>query len=493
VTNNESLTGAYYGYQLDAAGYEEGTSVYWGHTALRKVCGASEVDFLCSPGSNYDPSLPQSLMLHGKIFITENDASTFVTETDSKIAELTRLPGEFNMQEVQTHFFDTRSFSDYHQQRFPGSAPYTQKQSLWDMKRQFSHRFIKREGMWWRDLFLSGGWYHHPDIVRFLKRTSVLYEKSRHLDLDYKAEVAVIIDEQTPFYLKPTGELLYSLIRQQDGYANNLCGLPRMGTTYDFFFHDDLSDPGMPEYKMYIFLNTIYLTEREREEIKKVIRKDNKVAVWVYAPGVISDKGISESSIRDLTGVDVKLWDNTQLHGNLSDYTNTSKVFITDYSHPITRDADPMVPLGTDIRISPGIRCDDAGATVLGRICVTENLAYPGFVLKEFDNWKSVYSTVPNIPAKILGNTARYAGCHMYSTDNDLIFANNYFLSANSIRAGDRKIFLPKRTNVYEAFTERPVASDAEEFTDSFSPGETKLYFLGDISLISDEASRFEI
>ena len=59
--------------------------------------------------------------------------------------------------------------------------------------------------------------------------------------------------------------------------------------------HDDLARPDMPEYKLYIFLNTLYLTSAERSVIKKRVQGDNKVAVWIYAPGVLSESGLSTS------------------------------------------------------------------------------------------------------------------------------------------------------------------------------------------------------
>src|SRR5690606_37451735 len=139
----------------------------------------------------------------------------------------------------------------------------TPEQSLAILKRDFSHNFIRRSGMWWMDLHRKGGWYHHPRIHSYLKRSRAIAEQGSRLDLRYRGEVAVILDEETPFYVKPGMELLYPLVFLQDKL-----GLPRIGAPVDYYLHNDLDRPEMPEYKLYISLNALYLTAAERAAIR---------------------------------------------------------------------------------------------------------------------------------------------------------------------------------------------------------------------------------
>jgi hypothetical protein len=151
---------------------------------------------------------------------------------------------------------------------------------------------------------------------------------------------------------------------------------------------------------------------------------------------------------------------------------------------------------GTDSRLGPIFYGDDPEAKTLGRLLPWHGVGAgeaPGFVLKEFKDWKSIYIAVPNVPASILRNIAGYAGCHIYSEDGDLIYANSHFLAIHTNTGGPKRLRLPKRTDVYDAFTERLVAKNVSEFTETLPPCATMLYFLGDVAQITDPQSIFAL
>ena len=118
---------------------------------------------------------------------------------------------------------------------------------------------------------------------------------------------------------------------------------------------------------------------------------------------------------------------------------------------------------------------------------------WPGLVVREFSDWKSIFVSVPNLPFSLLRNIAYYAGCHVYSDSHDILYANSHFLCIHANKGGSKRLKLPKRTDVYDAFTERRVATDVTEFTDTVPQYGTKLYFLGDVRQISDPETRFEL
>ena len=462
ASSNESIMGAFYGYLICAFGPpEEGAAVHWGHNALRKVLASSYVDFLCSPyeytgrgpgGYDGEQALPETVKLHGKLFFTECDTPTHVSERGA-FTEGRPLP--------------------------------TSAEAFGTLTRDFARRLICRYGMWWMDPDPKGQWYHHPDIVRLFTRTRVLREKSLNLDIQYKGEVAVLIDEETPYYLKPGAELLYPL-----GYLQERLNFPRMGTTYDVYLHNDLSKPNMPDYKLYIFLDTLYLTDDERQAVKRRIQRDGKVVVWLYAPGVLSEKGFSVENIHDLTGIRVK-HQVADFYGQMS-----SRVYLTDFMHPITAHMAAIPEFGTDSRLGPIFYCDDPEVRTLGRLLPWHGEGageVPGFVVKELNDWTSVYIAVPNVPAPILRNLARYAGCHVYTQDGDLVYANSHFLAIHTNAGGPKRLRLPMRTDVYDAFTEKVVAKNVTEFAVTLPQYATRLYFMGDVSQITDPQSRLEL
>jgi hypothetical protein len=459
ATGGESILGAFYGYLMNATGgYAGGYSVWhWGHQALRQVLESPYIDYLCAPyqycyrgpgGYDGPQGVSESVKLHGKLWLTECDHPTFVA-----------LPDHWGV----------------------GGRPVPSRaQSLALLKRDFAQRLIRRVGMWWMDLVPKGGWYHHPDIVRFMQRTVKLLERSAGLDMHYKGEVAVIIDEETPYYLKPGSELLYPLVFVQDRL-----GFSRMGTPYDIYLHNDLADPNMPEYKLYIFVNTLYLTEEERDTIKARVQGEGKVVLWMYAPGFIGKDGLSVEHMRDLSGMDIGCRQ-SRFRANGCPI----RLYLTDFDHPITRGVPSNTIFGVDEPIGPIFYCQDPDATVLGRLLPPHANArevgeFPGFVVKQFEDWTSVFCAVPGIPSHLLRNIARFAGCHVYSDDDDVIYANSHFLAIHTNNGGRKRIRLPVPSDVYDAFTEELVARGVSEFTDDLPQYGTRLYFLGDVSEIA--------
>ena len=424
---------------------------------------APEVDFLCAPyqyarrgAGGYDgpQSLNASVKLHGKLFLTECDGRLFTTEPRVAVA-------------------------------IEGIRP-TPAESFAVLKRDLSHNLIARQGLWWMDLIPAGGWYHHPDIGRFLARARSLLDRSSRIEMSPRSEVAVIVDEESPFYLRPGPELLYPLVFLQDRTA--LC---RMGAPYDIYLHNDLARPDMPEYKLYIFLNTLYLTKAERKSVKNRICRDNKVAVWMYGPGVIDENGISPANMKDLTGIDLGY----KTLGEMEPWLQC-RVYLTDYDHPITRGCESGTYFGSDSPISPVFYAKDPDARTLGRLLASRGTSVaqlPAFVIKEFPSWKSIFISAPNVPAGLLRATAAFSGCHIYADTNDIIYANSHYVAIHTDKGGRKRIRLPRAGSVYDAFTEELVASGVTEFTDTFANRSTKVYFLGDLSQIRDETTRFKL
>jgi len=65
---------------------------------------------------------------------------------------------------------------------------------------------------------------------------------------------------------------------------------------------------------------------------------------------------------------------------------------------------------------------------------------FPGFVLKKFPGWTSVFASAPNVPSDVLRNISSYAGCHIYNDDNDVLYANSHYLMIHTAKASVRTI-----------------------------------------------------
>jgi len=108
----------------------------------------------------------------------------------------------------------------------------------------------------------------------------------------------------------------------------------------------------------------------------------------------------------------------------------------------------------------------------------------PGFCLKGFEDWTSIFIGAPVIPAQVLRNIARFARVHIYSDALDVLYANERFLAIHSKRAGAREISLPRRADVYDVFGKREVARGVRRFVDFIPAYTTVLYYTGDLARV---------
>ena len=97
----------------------------------------------------------------------------------------------------------------------------------------------------------------------------------------------------------------------------------------------------------------------------------------------------------------------------------------------------------------------------------------------EMDGWRSVYSPKPNVPADILRSLAREAGVHIYWESEEPLYANDRLIALHTIEGGPRTVVLPKKfRRIYEVFSGRVVAENADRFEDTLTAPCTMLYEL---------------
>jgi hypothetical protein len=123
-------------------------------------------------------------------------------------------------------------------------------------------------------------------------------------------------------------------------------------------------------------------------------------------------------------------------------------------------------------RIAPRFWSDDPGAKVLG---ILAGLDKPGLVVKKQDGWTSVYSSAPILPAVLLREIARAAGCHIYSDAGDVVVANRKLLSIYAPAGGTRMVRLPQRSTVVDLLENRTLADKVKEFPLVMAPNSTVL------------------
>ena len=449
ITNRKKIVGSFYGYLW--CNFPNLSVVHTGHLGLAKVLSSPDVDFIASPytydnkqigGPNNSQTLPEAVALHGKLYFNEVDTETHLHQRQWRWGNSLNNPKNWE---------ETRGL----------------------LIRDYGYALTKGFGMWWTDL--HGGTFHDDQIIGLLGDIKKIDEKYVDADKRSNADIAVVLDEASFTYFGDGEPLFNALLTAQKQWELAFIGAP-----WDPHLLTDMDNPNLRDYKLYIFLNTFRVTPEQRAAIHARLRRNGATAVWVYAPGYIGEK-LSVDYMQELTGIRLAESNSAgELHVDITSYDHAYTkslrkgfAYGTDvnvaniirwYDHQIYL-KDPRDPsLRRDLpgfRINPRFWSDDPEAKVLGRLA---GLGRPGLVVKKQPGWTSVYSGAPILPAALLRNIARAAGCHIYSDANDVVYANRNVLAVYAPGGGTRTIHLPRKSKVVDLLENRTVAEHATEF-----------------------------
>ncbi len=455
VVGDQSLTGAFYGYLLELAwnagffaeGPDSPYSTYQrsGHLGLGRVLRSPHVDFLVSPysygfrglGGHGPAMLPgESVRAHGKLYIYEDDTRTHLAPA---------LAG----------FGRARCLDD----------------SIAILRRNFAEVVTRGYGIWWNVGASHVDPTAEPAFRPLLRRFGALGRFALSLDRQPAAEIAVLVDDESFLYTAITNELDVPAVFKQ-----RLWGLPRLGAPADYYLLDDLLEGRVPPCKLYVFLNPWRLDATRRARLAAALRRDDRVALWIYAPGYLADRPATVQ-VAEVTGFRV----------GAGEHPWGPQMHLLDFTHPITRDLPEDFTWGTDARLAPILHLEDPEARILGEVVYSQGRCLPGFGVKELPGWRSVFVAAPNLPAPLLRGVARYAGVHLYSTAGDVLYATRQLLAVHTKSGGARTFALPRRVEVvFELFEGRPVATDADSFSVQLAAGSTSLWYTGDAALLAE-------
>jgi hypothetical protein len=463
IIHRRKVVGVFYGYLW--CNYPHLSLNHSGHLGFDKVLHSPDVDFIASPhtydnrsigGADTSQTLPASIALHNKLYFNEVDTETHVHHRQWRWGNSLRLPG--NLEETQALLL-----------------------------RDFGYAFNGGFGMWYMDLL--GGMFHDPDIIKLFSQVRAIDQKYFARDKRSNADVAVVLDENSFRYFAD-GEILFTALDS----VQKQWELVFMGTPFDTVRLSDLEDKNLRDYKCYIFLNTFRVTPEQRAALHTRFQRNHATAVWVYAPGYIDQK-LSVDNMQAVTGIHIA---ETDTPGEL-------RVEISSRDHPYTQSLPAGLAYGTDVNvdsikpwfdhrlylkdpsdstlrrdlpgfsISPRFWGDDAQAKVLGRLA---GLDRPGLLVKEQPGWTSVYSSAPILPASLLRNIARAAGCHIYSDANDVVYANANFITVYAPMGGVRTIHLPRAARVVDLMENKTLATGKMEFELTMPANSTKVLAL---------------
>lgn len=443
----EKLVGAFYG-SYGCTGYDYSSSA----GGVLHILDSGAVDFLAAPGvyQNRQPGafvgqreMVDSFRLRNRMYIIEEDTRTHAE--NSYYADLFEL--------------------------------YSVEDTLNVMKRNFGRNLCEDIQAWWFDQHVGGGRYKFPEVYDLIAKQQKIARQAYERDRVKHNEIAFIYDEESIHAVSQ--QTTFEAVELFRDYELSL-----IGASVDQYYHNDMANPDMPSYKLYVFCNVYVLTEEEREAIRAKLKKDHAVALWLYAPGVIDPDGrprFDAAHIEALTGIRVARLDDVlspkfKINGTphpLTDALDHGQIYGFNY-RPMHNNLQPIL-FNKPTTLYPAFYSVDENAV---------NLAYflqkhlPALTVKEVDGFTSVFCGARLLRADVVRAAAEFAGCHIFSHQDDVIYANRSYVTIHAASSGEKELSFPEECSPREVYEDRVYAERVRTLRFSMLKGETKTFEL---------------
>jgi beta-galactosidase len=265
---------------------------------LAKLLECPDLDYLSSPnvynrviGEDWPPMVAvQSVHLHGKLWLAENDTRTSITTLLKDRSSGIAPPGQYESG-VWLGPDDME----------------TSVALLWkNAGRMLSYGY----GGWWFDMW--GGWFSDPELLNVLAKTQQFHSDFHpNKEEKYQTEVCVFVDEELPFWDLSHGGLSRDIV-------SNCYSLGKTGASYNLFLRSDLDAISTEQYKVIWLMGVLELSEAEKHKIKKW-QQPGITILWTNGSSTsVYDKNKTEKSFpKKIKWKDSelrKIWKNAGVH-----------------------------------------------------------------------------------------------------------------------------------------------------------------------------------
>ena len=430
-TGGNKVVGGFYAYTFEFAELVEDA----GHLALGRLLASPALDFIMMPSSYHRRNLNGgqsvfrtpvlSLVTHGKMLWNDFDAASFkFYEKDQKALApwadslgVTRTPDEF----------------------------------VWMFRRELGNALAYGGNMVYFDL--HGGYYDDPAILRGVAECGKVREDALARDRASSAQILAVVDEDSQHFLTFRNPVSRKLLIEQ------VAELP-FTAPFDTVLLSDLGGIPLERYRLVLMLNAFRLDGEQRRVVDEKLKRDNRMVVWLYAPGLFRGDGTA----MDPAGI-----------------AEASGIVATPSPRPEGAPAAVLAPAfsgGMDSLSIPLLQAEQFVVADSGAECVASNGGQTVIGLKEFPGWTSVLAGAAPLPRQTLRELARRAGVHLYHENpDDSVYANGSYLTvAASTGAGRRTLYLPFDAAVHDAITGEVLCENSRQFTAEFKSMEVRIF-----------------
>ena len=305
------------------------------------------------------------------------------------------------------------------------------------------------------------GWFDTPPMIKVIKSFHDMGAKYRPmLDISPVSEIAAVYEPKSwlatqNWWAESPWDGFGIVISDYFGHwmvNSQARTFQRVGAPTDFLYRFDLKPEDRSKFKLFMMVNTFFLTAEEVKKLQDLFKGSGVTVVWFYAPGYIGPDRFEPKQMEALTGFSFKRMD--------APGPMMIRCKIDDSGTKFYRDFGVKKPHYPRFAVLPG---EDKNIRVHGHWSDSNEIA---FASKEHDGFTSYYVGAGPLPIEVVRWIAEKAGVHMWSTKPDNVRASKGAAMITATDAGERTIRFPQAMAPVEGGTAKKEHRLTMEFGD---------------------------
>ena len=317
---------------------------------------------------------------------------------------------------------------------------------------------------------LMGNAWNDPTHMNYMKiGHRIAQEAVEHADPKQRGQIAVFSDHKAINYCSTFATFRNSTLNKGNHYSR--FHFLKSGCSWDHYLLEDIDNPDLPDYKIYVFLMSATLTEQQVQYIEKNLQKEGRVLVFLYNAGYYTPGGF-EKTCKRLTGLNVHMSDkdcNPVSYAPVgADRMNDSVIYSIFSTRFIHLNLSPRFYL---LENELG-KQDQPLAKIVGTDMI-------GAAVHRQKDWTGIYiGMLGGLTPQLIRNIVREAGLEPIAPDGDTVYCGNGILTINAHTEGARTLRISEPKKWIDAVTQETIAENAREINVKMKLHETKIFFL---------------
>jgi len=439
-TERRVICGTFFCYVLENVMIQEA-----GHLVPESVLRSPDIDYIATPYTYQRSNVPGNQRWDSDVI---DDAGNWLGRARGVggdgayrvLSESIRRNNKMFISEM-----DPSTYLEPYRRSEGGSGSETVEGTLKILQRDLGQVFATGHAGWLFDFGhlmppfkANRGWFDDTPMTKLIKSFAELGNTYRHkLDISPVSEIAAVYEPKSwlateHWWAEEPWEHFGIVISDFFGHwvvNSQARTINRVGAPTDFVYRFDLKPEDRSRFKLFLMVNTFFLTAEEVKQLQDLFKGSGATVVWYYAPGYIGTERFEPKQMEALTGFSFKRIDEP---GPMM-----IKCQIDDSGTKFYREFGVKKPHYPRFAVVQG---DDKGIRIHGRWTDNNEIA---FASKEHDGFTSIYAGTGPLPIEVLRWIAVKAGVKMWSSKPDNVRATKGAAMIVATDKGERTIQFP--------------------------------------------------